>query len=115
MRDAALDLSQDEKLHVNLTAVVSGICTCGELEQHPMLKEVLLDQLKYVSITDPRGMRWSQESIWLSLTMYCKSSSSYKTIRDMGLLGLPSEEMRRYKNFASSDSGFHDEHIQQFP
>ena len=64
-------------------------------------------QLKASSVNDKRGMRWHPAIIRWCLYLHHKSSGSYSTLRNTGVLTLPSERtLRDYKHASPSMVGF---------
>ena len=64
-------------------------------------------QLKAASLKDSRSMRWHPAIIRWCLYLHHRSSGCYNTLRNSGVLSLPSERtLRDYKHFAPSSVGF---------
>ena len=64
-------------------------------------------QLKAASVKDQRGMRWHPAIIRWCLYLHHKSSGCYSTLRNTGVLTLPSERtLRDYKHSSPSMVGF---------
>ena len=64
-------------------------------------------QLKATSVKGRNGMRWHPAIIRWCLYLHHKSSGSYSTLRNTGVLTLPSERtLRDYKHSSPSVIGF---------
>lgn len=64
-------------------------------------------QLKAASLTNNKGMRWHPAMIRWCLYLQHKSSGCYSTLRNSGVLTLPSDRtLRDYRHASSSTSGF---------
>ena len=64
-------------------------------------------QFKAASLSSSKGMRWHSAIIRWCLYLHHRSSGCYSTLRNSGILCLPSERtLRDYWHFASSISGF---------
>ena len=64
-------------------------------------------QLKAASVKDPKGMRWHPAVIRWCLYLHHKSSGCYSTLRNSGVLALPSDRtLRDYKHSSPSRVGF---------
>lgn len=64
-------------------------------------------QFKAASLNSPKGMRWHPAIIRWFLYLHHKSSGCYSTLRNSGVLHLPSERtLRDYHHIAPSTSGF---------
>ena len=64
-------------------------------------------QLKAASVKDPKGMRWHPAVIRWCLYLHHKSSGCYSTLRNSGVLTLPSDRtLRDYKHSSPSKIGF---------
>lgn len=44
---------------------------------------------------DPRHRRWDPEIISMSLSLWCRSPRAYSTLKECGMLVLPSERLLR--------------------
>ena len=76
------------------------------------LEILLSDQGKAIS-SNPRQMRWHALVIKWCLRVYIKSHSLYEDLRNSGGLKLPSwRTLSDYKNFNSTDLGWHIENLQ---
>ena len=76
------------------------------------LEILLSDQGKAMS-SNPRQMRWHPLVIKWCLRIYIKSHRLYEDLRNSGGLKLPSgRTLSDYKNFNSTDSGWHVENLQ---
>ena len=64
-------------------------------------------QLKAASLKNQRGMRWHPAIIRWCLYLHHKSSSCYSTLKDTGVITLPSERtLRDYKHASAAKVGF---------
>ena len=64
-------------------------------------------QLKAASVEGPKGMRWHPAIIRWCLYLHHKSSGCYSTLRNSGVLTLPSDRtLRDYKHSSPSKIGF---------
>ena len=64
-------------------------------------------QIKAVSLTNTKGMRWHPTMIRCCLYLHHKSSGCYSTLRNYGIITLPSDRtLRDYRHASSSTSGF---------
>ena len=64
-------------------------------------------QLKAASLKDARSMRWHPAIIRWCLYLHHRSSGCYSTLRNSGVLALPSERtLKDYKHFAPAVIGF---------
>ena len=70
---------------------------------------LLWDQQKQaLSAKSTQGMRWNPLMIRLCLSLKLKSPAAYRTLRDSGLLVLPSERtLRDYTHYIKSGPGYH--------
>ena len=64
-------------------------------------------QFKAASLSSSKGMRWHPAIIRWCLYLHHRSSGCYPTLRNSGILHLPSERtLRDYRHFAPSSLGF---------
>ena len=64
-------------------------------------------QLKAASLRDSRLMRWHPAMIRWCLYLHHRSSGCYSTLRNSGVIRLPSERtLKDYKHFTPSFCGF---------
>ena len=71
-------------------------------------------QLKASSVKGKQGVRWHPAIIRWCLYLHHRSSGAYSTLRNSGVLKLPSERtLRDYRHFASAAAGFTKENDQQ--
>ena len=64
-------------------------------------------QIKAASLTNTKGMRWHPAMIRWCLYLHHKSSGCYSTLRNSGIITLPSDRtLRDYRHASSSTSGF---------
>ena len=64
-------------------------------------------QLKAASLSNKKGMRWHPAIIRWCLYLHHKSSGCYSTLRNSGVITLPSDRtLRDYRHASSSTSGF---------
>lgn len=64
-------------------------------------------QMKASLCKSKNGMRWHPAIIRWCLYLHHRSSGAYNTLRDTGVLALPSERtLRDYRHFAASSTGF---------
>lgn len=62
---------------------------------------------------DARGRRWDKDIIQVALTLWNRSPKGYASLRNSGMLILPSENLlQRYKNCFEQKEGLHDEMFQ---
>ena len=60
--------------------------------------------------SDPRGRRWPKDIISICLQLYNRSPLGYNSLRDSGILILPSSSLLiLYKNSVHQQVGFHTE------
>ena len=71
-------------------------------------------QLDAITKSDARSIRWHPLIIKWCLYLHHRSSGAYKTLRESGLLSLPSGRiLRDYRHFAPAKSGFSTAYDQQ--
>ena len=64
-------------------------------------------QLKAKSLNGKQGMRWHPAIIRWCLYLHHRSSGAYRTLRNSGIISIPSERtLRDYRHFNTSTSGF---------
>lgn len=62
---------------------------------------------------DPRSRRWDKDILQVSLTLWNRSPQAYTTLRNSGILFLPSEALlQRYKNCVKQSPGINHEMLQ---
>ena len=72
-------------------------------------------QVHYNSLKNPKQMRWHPFMIRLALNMKHQSTSAYRTIRQSGVINLPSEwTLADYTHWAAPHSGVQFEYIEEF-
>ena len=65
------------------------------------------EQMKAISMKNPKSMRWHPQLIKWCLYLHYKSSGAYETLRQSGVLRLPSgRTLRDYRHFAPAVMGF---------
>ena len=65
------------------------------------------EQMKAISMKNPKSMRWHPQIIKWCLYMHYRSSGAYETLRQSGILRLPSgRTLRDYRHFAPAVMGF---------
>lgn len=71
-------------------------------------------QLNAMTMANPKSVRWHPLVIKWCLYLHHKSSGAYKTLRESGILKLPSERtLRDYRHFAPAKAGFSKSYDQQ--
>lgn len=72
------------------------------------------EQMKAISMKNPKSMRWHPQLIKWCLYLHYKSSGAYETLRQSGVLRLPSgRTLRDYRHFAPAVMGFSAEYDKQ--
>jgi hypothetical protein len=72
-----------------------------------ILRPLLLSQAHNAG-SDPRGRRWPKDMISICLQLYNRSPLGYNSLRDSGILILPSSSLLiLYKNSVHQQVGFH--------
>jgi len=101
-------IARAKKGHINVTTDADTnqdlISLWDHSHKHPVLLQSIIqkdetgklaqfynDQKKYLELKDTRGMRWSVSTIRLCLSVYMRSTSSYKALRSNNILQLPSK------------------------
>jgi len=96
----------DETTHNGLLSILKDnqkICESNESFSNIFWQQ----QLKAASVKDKRGMRWHPAMIRWCLYLHHKSSGCYSTLRNSGVLTLPSDRtLRDYKHSSKSKIGF---------
>ena len=78
---------------------INHICQISE--------NILGQQIKAKACKRANGIRWNPAIIRWCLYLHHKSSGAYSTLRDSGLISLPSERtLTDYRHFASPTTGF---------
>ena len=82
--------------------------------QRKMITHFLQQQVKAFSLKSTKQMKWHLAMIRWALYLHHKSSGCYKTLRNSGVIHLPSERtLCDYRHFAPSEPGFSASNDQQ--
>ena len=101
----------EESEHINMIKVLEQVLPDASNEAKLMLSAQLVALEK--SGKDPRSRRWPVEIISLCLSLYCRSPSAYKDLKESKMLILPSERLLRYyKNSVDQQPGFNRQNLQ---
>ena len=91
------------------------LCQVMEQEENQAMREVepgsfrdvFWQQQKMAARRDKRGMRWHPAMVKWCLFLHHQSSSAYETIRQSGILHLPSQRtLQDYSQCVKSSAGF---------
>ena len=97
------DCSNKYSNPIELTNIITGT----SLEATPHMKLVWEQQKKALNQQSKNGHRWHPHFIRFSLSLYSKSPSVYRELRDSGTLQLPSARtLRSYKNSFQPGAGY---------
>ena len=109
-------ISVDESMHGDLRQIMEK-CANKVTSEHPVgsLARVFWEQLlKAASCSNQRQMRWHPLIVKWCLYLRHQSSSAYETMRQSGLILLPSQRtLRDYTHYTSTAIGFFDDIDQQ--
>ena len=106
----------DEGMHRDITAIMKSESAkvASKYPANSFQHQFWEQQLKAASCKNARGMRWHPLMIRWCLYLRHKSSSAYETLRDSGLIVLPSQRtLRDYTHHISARIGFSHEIDQQ--
>ena len=98
----------DSALHNDLVTVMKRHSQSDENTTDSKFKDIFWQQqLRAASLKDSRSMRWHPAIIRWCLYLHHRSSGCYSTLRNSGILSLPSERtLKDYKHFAPAVIGF---------
>ena len=97
----------DEVTHKGLTQIMNANKDKLSVTEGNFSSIFWQQQFKAASFNSPKGMRWHPAIIRWCLYLHHKSSGCYSTLRNSGVLHLPSERiLRDYWHVAPSTSGF---------
>ena len=106
----------DEETNDDLLKVMET-CSKDGLVKHPQdsIQHVFWQQqLQCARLANPRQRRWHPLMIKWALYLRHLSSKAYETVRDSGVIALPSQRtLRDYTHFIQSSMGFSEEVDQQ--
>ena len=94
----------DTTTHNDLLAIMSKK---PGVEDNPFFSVFWQQQLKAFSLKSTKQMKWHPAMIRWALYLHHKSSDCYKTLRNSGVVHLPSERtLCDYRYFVPSEPGF---------
>ena len=98
----------DSNMHSDLLTIMNKHSPSGDDANDTKFKEIFWQQqLKAASLKDSRSMRWHPAVIRWCLYLHHRSSGCYSTLRNSGVIRLPSERtLKDYKHFTPSVVGF---------
>ena len=97
----------DETLNKDFLALASKHQEKVSAEDETFSSVFWQQQVKASSVKSPKGMRWHPAMIRWCLYLHHKSSGCYSTLRDSGVIQLPSERtLRDYRHSSPSTAGF---------
>ena len=98
----------DQDIHTDLVSMMKEYGGLAQKDQsNPFMKIFWDQQLKAASLDSTRQMRWHPAVIRWCLYLHHRSSGCYKTLRNSGLLYLPTEKtLQDYRHFSPSSAGF---------
>lgn len=98
----------DSAMHSDLLTIMNKHGSSSEDASDSKFREIFWQQqLKAASLKDSRSMRWHPALIRWCLYLHHRSSGCYSTLRNSGVLSLPSERtLKDYKHFAPAVVGF---------
>ena len=98
----------DSNMHSDLLKIMNKHDPLREDASDTKFKEFFWEQqLKAASLRDSRSMRWHPAMIRWCLYLHHRSSGCYSTLRNSGVIRLPSERtLKDYKHFTPSICGF---------
>jgi len=101
----------DREMHNDLLAIMDKK---PKENDNPFFSVFWQQQVKAFSLKSTRQMKWHPAMIRWALYLHHKSSGCYKTLRNSGIIHLPSERtLCDYKHFAPSEPGFSASNDQQ--
>ena len=101
---------EDSGVQVDTTTHNDFLAIMGkkpDVDNNPFFSVFWQQQLKAFSLKSTKQMKWHPAMIRWALYLHYKSSGCYKTLRNSGVIHLPSERtLCDYRHFASSEPGF---------
>ena len=98
----------DQDIHTDLVSMMKEYGGLAQKDQSNPFMTIFWDQqLKAASLDSTHQMRWHPAVIRWCLYLHHRSSGCYKTLRNSGLLYLPTERtLQDYRHFSPSSAGF---------
>ena len=97
----------DQDIHSDLVSMMKEYSGLAQQDQsNPFMQIFWSQQLKAASLDSTRQMRWHPAVIRWCLYLHHCSSGCYKTLRNSGLLYLPTERtLQDYRHFSPTSAG----------
>lgn len=96
------NLEVSVKTHEQLKNIISSC----QFEEHSFIHKFWEEQQKAFS-RKPEGMRWHPMMVKFAILLHSQSPSAYRSLREIGVLKLPSEStLRDYTNYVHPRAGF---------